>query len=151
MSQRLTCYEPNSAPPKPPPPGHPLVNTTDQWVNTTLRRALRQAADENASAVAVPSGRTVLSYNPGDEHGMGVFYDRIVPKNLGNILAKMDPAISRQIVEQLETPGRGMTGQGFSYFPLTDEAKTAIKRGMPLFGLGSALAAPTLADLLRER
>lgn len=55
-------------------PGHPLVNTTDQWTNTTLRRALRQAVEADAEFIAIPSGDTVLSYNPGDTGGMRGFY-----------------------------------------------------------------------------
>lgn len=55
-------------------PGNPLVNTTDQWTNTTLRRAIRQAAEANAEYIAIPSGDTVLSYNPGDTAGMRGFY-----------------------------------------------------------------------------
>jgi len=55
-------------------PGNPLVNTTDQWTTTTLRRALRQAAEADAAYIAIPSGDTVLSYNPGDEGGMRGFY-----------------------------------------------------------------------------
>jgi uncharacterized low-complexity protein len=34
------------------PAGHPLVNTTDQWTNTTLRRAIRQAIDQGADYIA---------------------------------------------------------------------------------------------------
>lgn len=54
--------------------GHPLVNTTDQWTNTTLRRAIRQAAEADADYIAIPHGDTVLSYNPGDDRGMWHFY-----------------------------------------------------------------------------
>lgn len=55
-------------------PGHPLVNTTDQWLNTTLRRAIRMASEEGQDYIAIPSGHTVLSYNPGQEGGMLGFY-----------------------------------------------------------------------------
>jgi len=121
-------------------PGNPLVNTTDQWVNTTLRRALRQAADSEADYVAIPSGKTVLSYNPGDERGMQAFYDQIVPKNLGNILGKYGKP-QRQYVETLDTPSRGAAGQGFSLFQLTPDARDQIKQGMPLFANGRPGAA----------
>lgn len=117
--------------------GHPLVNTTDQWTQTTLRHALKQAVDANADHIAVPSGKTVLTYNPGDEHGMEEFYNKIVPKNLGNILNKLDPETKRQYVEQLQTPN-GMKGQGFTTFPITDKVREAVKGGMPLFSNGSS-------------
>ena len=35
-------------------PGNPLVNTTDQWVNITLRRAIRQASEAGADYIANP-------------------------------------------------------------------------------------------------
>lgn len=54
--------------------GNPLVNTTDQWVTTTLRRAITQAVEADADYIAIPSGETVLSYNPGDRNGMREFY-----------------------------------------------------------------------------
>lgn len=56
------------------PAGNPLVNTTDQWVTTTLRRAITQAVEANADYIAIPSGDTVLGYNPGDTKGMREFY-----------------------------------------------------------------------------
>lgn len=57
-------------------PGNPLVNTTSQWLSTTLKRAIKQATEAGADYIAIPSGDTVLSYNPGDEHGMTSFYGR---------------------------------------------------------------------------
>jgi hypothetical protein len=62
-------------------PGNPLVNTTDQWVNTTLRRAIRQAIEADAEYIAIPSGDTVLSYNPGDTNGMRQFYGATITKD----------------------------------------------------------------------
>lgn len=121
-----------------PASGHPLVNTTDQWTNTTLRRAIQQANEAGADHIAIPSGKTVLGYNAGDEHGMNTFYDKIVPKNLGNILSKLDPSIKGQYVDQLETPGNGMAGSGFTVFPLTQAAKDAAKGGLPLFANGKS-------------
>lgn len=118
-------------------PANPLVNTTDQWVNTTLRRAIRQAAEAGADSIAIPSGKTVLSYNPGDEEGMSGFYDKIVPKNLKNLLAKLDPKTPAPVrVDQLITPTQGPRGKGFILIKLTDKAKaTALYEGMPMFSL----------------
>lgn len=96
-------------------PGHPLVNTTDQWTNTTLRRAIRMAAEADADYIAIPHGDTVLSYNPGDEAGMRGFYgsrssEGIVPKNLRKMMEKIDKDAAKPIkVEKLET-SQGMQG-----------------------------------------
>ena len=123
------------------PPGNPLVNTTDQWVNTTLRRAIRQAAEENADAIAIPSGDTVLSYNPGDTEGMRGFYDKIVPKNLRNLLQKIDKASpAPERIETLDSPsGATDLGKGFMLFPLTDAVKrSVVEEGQALFALRNA-------------
>jgi len=135
-------------------PGHPLVNTTDQWTNTTLRRGLRQAVEADAEFIAIPHGDTVLSYNPGDEGGMRGFYgsrfmEGIVPKNLRKLLEKIDKdAAKPSKVEALDTPsgprGWKQDGEarfdksqtGFTLFPLTDKVKRSImEEGQPLFAL----------------
>ena len=96
-------------------PGHPLVNTTDQWTQTTLRRAIRQAVEAGAEYIAVPHGDTVLSYNPGGEDGMRGFYgtrtsEGIIPKNLRKLLGALDKAAAAPVrVEKLETT-RGLQG-----------------------------------------
>ena len=135
-------------------PGHPLVNTTDQWTNTTLRHALKQAVDSGAEYIAIPHGDTVLSYNPGDVHGMRQFYgsrtsEGIVPKNLRKMLEKMDKDSAKPAkVEKLETPS-GMLAfadkgigpypkwdydqTGFTVFPITDKVREAVKSGQALF------------------
>lgn len=38
-------------------PGHPLVNTTDQWTSTSLRRALQLAAEAKAEGIALTPGK----------------------------------------------------------------------------------------------
>lgn len=137
------------ATPSDPIVGHPLVNTTDQWTNTTLRRALTQAANEGAEYVAIPSGETVLSYNPGDTHGMNTFYDKIVPKNLGNILSRIDKDARPFRVDQLEAPS-GPAGHGFTVFPLSEAARARIKsEGLPLFS-NIAPQPVTVEDILNQ-
>lgn len=147
--------------------GHPLVNTTDQWTNTTLRRAINQAVESGADHIAIPHGDTVLSYNPGDTNGMRGFYgsrdkEGIVPKNLRKILSGYDKDSPPPIrVTELETPSgkRGwkkdgekdfdQSQTGFTLFPLTEKAKTHVrKNGQPLFS-NPATAAP-LAGLLSQ-
>lgn len=156
-------------------PGHPLVNTTDQWSNTTLRRAIRQAAEADAEYIAVPHGDTVLSYNPGERDGMVGFYgsrsaEGIVPKNLRKMLEKIDGTIKPQRVTELETSDgklRGWQGPGlipkndartnqtgFTLFPLTEKVKASVKQeGLPLFAMKSEpeVRAPEQPGITPER
>jgi len=124
--------------------GNPLVNTTDQWTNTVLRRAIQQAIDSDAEKIAVPRGDTVLSYNPGDDHGMNAFYNDIVPKNLAKILAGLDrQGVAQKYVSQLATPS-GMRGNNFTVFDLTPAMRDAARKGMPLFAAPHAGLLPLL-------
>lgn len=122
-------------------PGNPLVNTTDQWVNTVIRRAIRQAAEAGADYIAIPSGATVESYNPqGDSEGNAIFYEKIVPKNLRNLLTKIDKASpAPERIETLDSPsGKTGLGKGFSLFKLTDAVKRSVmEEGQPLFRLAA--------------
>lgn len=140
-------------------PGHPLVNTTDQWVNTTLRRAIRQAAEADADYIAIPHGDTVLSYNPGGEHGMRGFYgsrdsEGIVPKNLRKLLQKIDrESPSPQKITEIETPHgerafnpeqRGSDFDreqtGFTLFPLSDKVKQSVMwEGQAMFAISDPM------------
>lgn len=141
-------------------PGNPLVNTTDQWTNTTLRRAIRMAAEADAEYIAIPSGDTVLSYNPGDTDGMRGFYDGIVPKNLRNIITKLDKASPPpQRIATLDSPsGKTGLGKGFTLFKLTDRVKQEVlDEGQPLFAFGGVqspeanISAYTEAVLMNRR
>jgi hypothetical protein len=134
-------------------PGNPLVNTTDQWTTTTLRRAIRQAIEADADYIAIPHGDTVLSYNPGDTNGMRGFYgsratEGIVPKNLRKLLQSIDKEAQPQKVETLTTPAgeRGYkpgadsefepNETGFTLFPLTPTVKDKVRaEGMPMFAM----------------
>lgn len=129
--------------------GNPLVNTTDQWVTTTLRRAITQAVEADADYIAIPSGDTVLSYNPGDTDGMREFYGKIVPKNLAKLLGTKGERI-----DTLDSPsGKTGLGKGFTLFPLTDEMKAKVQaEGMPMFSLPERMDGDdgTLAAGLKE-
>jgi hypothetical protein len=202
--------------------GHPLVANTDQWVNTTLRRAIRQAVEADADYIAIPTGGTVLTYNPGDIKGMREFYggrpkatpeqiaaqeaaiqraereafgeegsleqrpwnedaaeevriqrellvqlkrgtgeSGIVPKNLRNLLAKIDKEARPEYVDHLGSPvdGGGASGmklgEGFTIFPLTDKIKMAMRSddGLPLFAAkaGDEPEAPRIPPELIEQ
>lgn len=142
-------------------PGHPLVNTTDQWTTTTLRRAIRQAVEADAEYIAIPHGDTVLSYNPGQEGMLGFYGSRteegIVPKNLRKLLQNMDRNTPPpQRVEKLET-SQGAQGwnseekypfdkgnTGFTIVKLTDKVKkSVIDEGQALFALTAYHGSPS--------
>jgi uncharacterized protein YcbK (DUF882 family) len=53
-------------------PGNPLVNTTDQWVTTMLRKSLMEAVDSDAKYITIASGRTVHGYDMGTEESIKV-------------------------------------------------------------------------------
>lgn len=157
-------------------PGHPLVNTTDQWTNTTLRRALRQAVEANADYIAIPHGDTVVSYNPPGSEGPGGmrgFYgtrtsEGIVPKNLRKLIEKIDKDAAKPVkIEKLETSqgvegwqGEGDYGNnspkngadhaqtGFTLFPLTDKVKASVKEeGQALFAIRDDKTMPEGIDM----
>jgi hypothetical protein len=117
--------------------GHPLVNTTDQWVNTALRRMITQAVESGADQIAIPSGETIKAFKMGGkEDGIKYAYDEMYPKNLRNILKKIDPSIEPQKVDHLY----GQKGQalerskGFITFKITPKLREAVKKeGQPLF------------------
>jgi hypothetical protein len=126
--------------------GHPLVNTTSQWVATTLRRAINQAIEAGADKIAIPTGDTVLSYNPGDKHGMNEFYNKIMPLALKKIMRGHDadyPEPAR--VDKLETPTKGKVGKGFTVFPITDAIRKSVHGGQPLFARGGQVKKPSTA------
>lgn len=178
-------------------PPHPFVSTTDQWLNTTLRRALRQAVEADAQYIAIPTGDTVLGYNPGDTHGMREFYGTrtadpqliatlqaeyeravqqwgkrsagangaymdlarakgrsdtqtgIVPKNLRNILQKIDKTIAPEFVETLDSPsGKKNLGQGFTVFPITEKVRQSVLTdGLPMFAIKGPDAEPPRIEI----
>lgn len=127
-------------------PGHPLVNTTDQWVNTGLRKMIMEAVESGADQIAIPSGDTVLSFGMGGKSdGIKYAYDQMYPKNLRNILKKIDPSIEPQKVDHLygqkgQALGRS---QGFVTFKITDKVRSSIQsEGMPLFAVGGGRIEP---------
>lgn len=119
-------------------PVHPLVNTTDQWVDTAMRRMLARAVESGADSIAIPSGRTVEAYGMGaPPDGVAYAYDKMYPKNLRNIIQKLDKSVEGQRVDELF----GLSGEdlrrshGFTVFPITDKIRAAVEEGQPLFAL----------------
>lgn len=119
-------------------PSHPFVNTTDQWLTTTLRQVIRQAIAAGADSISIPSGATVLDYNlQGSEEGNEEFYNKIVPISLGKILKGMDSSIKSERVATVQSPVDGRElGQGFTVFPITDKVREYVERyGQSLMAL----------------
>jgi hypothetical protein len=122
-------------------PGNPLVNNTDAWVNVGLKRMIRQAVEAGADQIAIPSGDTVISFGMGGEAaGLKYAYDQMYPKNLRNLLQKIDKSVEGKKIENLY----GLEGEtlqrskGFTTFHLTDKVKQQVKgEGFALFSLGS--------------
>lgn len=126
--------------------GHPLVNTTDQWVNTGLRKMIMEAVESGSDQIAIPSGDTVLAFGMGGKSdGVKYAYDQMYPKNLRNILKKIDPSIEPQKVDHLYGQ-QGQTldrSQGFVTFKITDNVRSSIQsEGMPLFAVGGGRIEP---------
>lgn len=89
-------------------PGHPLVNTTDQWTTTGIRRLLQQAAEADAAGIALTPGQlqnerfglekhvSELSYNPSSQtltarlHNgrRGETFENTPPEKLASIVGK---------------------------------------------------------------
>jgi hypothetical protein len=53
-------------------PGHPMVNTTDQWVTTAMRRAIRMAVESGAEGIAITPGKL-----QAERFGLSQYVNRI--------------------------------------------------------------------------
>jgi hypothetical protein len=56
-------------------PGHPLVNTTDQWTQTAFRRLIRQAVEAGADYIAITPGKVQNDRFNLARHVQGLRYD----------------------------------------------------------------------------
>lgn len=131
---------------------HPMVGTSDQWQTTAMRRLIKQAVDEGAEVIAIPSGKTVESFGMGGKaDGLAYAYDKMYVKNMRNILSKMDKSITPERAEKLITPSKGAAGDGFMLFPITDKVRQAVKEGQPLFTQGTPAAAAISAEDKKRR
>lgn len=93
-------------------PGHPLVNTTDQWTTTAMRRLLQQANASGAEGIALTPGQlqnerfnlarhvSALRWSPDTE---GLHYRQ--PNAAGRIPSGNDPWYSAKTVTKEELPG----------------------------------------------
>lgn len=68
-------------------PGHPLVNTTDQWTTTAMRRLMQQAAESGAEGIALTPGQMQNERFGLEKHVRELAYDpqaRILTARLHN-------------------------------------------------------------------
>ena len=119
-------------------PGHPLVNTTDQWTTTAFRRLIRQAVEAGADYIALTPAS--VQYGPprnfGTKAGMEATYDGIYPRTLGKMLGKMDPEAGKMADMPLKSSVDGREfGAQFHTFPITDRVKDLVLGGQPMFAL----------------
>jgi hypothetical protein len=125
-------------------PGNPLVNTTDQWVTTMLRKSLMEAVDSDAQYITIASGKTVDGYDMGAPiDGLKYAYDEMYPKKLRDILKKIDPeaAKSMERIATVKASDGEDVGEGFVRFKLTDKVREEVRRGLPLFSKSDNTAA----------
>jgi len=113
---------------------HPTVETTDRWTNIGLRRLLRQAVEQDVDAVSLPTAKLIDKLGMGgQEEGHKGFYEKILPKNLGNILKELDPSIQPETTMLPRHPDVGPV----TMFRLTPMAREKIAKGQRLYSEGT--------------
>jgi hypothetical protein len=127
------------------PPFHPIVGDTSTNVDFMLRQVVKDAAEHGSTHIAIPTGRTVLGYNPGREEGMIGFYDKIVPRRLERLLLQLDGDTKRGVkVDDLKSwTGAPLSGRydeqgpmNYTQFELTPKAAKNARKGMRLYSVG---------------
>ena len=71
--------------------GAPFIESTDSWVNMTLKRQLLDAIESEADYITLPNPEMVKKYTHGDLEGHRAFYGEIAPSNLLDIARTYDP------------------------------------------------------------
>jgi len=71
--------------------GAPFIESTDAWVNMTLKRQLMDAVESGADYITLPNPEMVKKYTYGDIEGHRAFYGEIAPSNLLDIAKSYDP------------------------------------------------------------
>jgi len=71
--------------------GAPFIESTDSWVNMTLKRQLMDAIKSGADYITLPNPEMVKKYTQGDLEGHRSFYGEIAPSNLLDIARSYDP------------------------------------------------------------
>ncbi len=120
-------------------PSNPLVNTTDQWISTSLRQAIRHAVELDVDRIAIASGETVDSFDMGAPvDGLKYAYNEMYPKKLRKMLSKIDKnsAVPERVKTLKSHDGARDLGKGFTVFPITDQVRrVVIEEGLPLFSV----------------
>ncbi len=99
-------------------PGHPLVNTTDQWTTTAFRRLIRQAVEAGADYIALTPGKVQNERFSLEQHvrqlhykklGDGSYDISILPRDTtrrrmigeGIADAKLDEMVGREVAAKI--------------------------------------------------
>jgi hypothetical protein len=77
-----------------PQEGHILSSNVNRWVDVVLQRAIRQAVEEGATSITLPSAETVFRYNnPGaGMESLTNLYNNVAPRRMRELLREIDPA-----------------------------------------------------------
>lgn len=111
-------------------PHHPSIETTDRWTAIGLRRLLRQAVEADVDAISLPSAKVIDSLGMGGKQsGHEGFYDKILPKNLNQILSRIDPSIKMHMDTLVGHEDKGQV----MVFTLTPKAREKIAKGQRFY------------------
>jgi hypothetical protein len=112
---------------------------TDRITNIAVKQALEQAIDTGADFITFNRGDLVHGMTGGDLAGHQAYYDKILPKNVNKLLAKLEKQnkvkLPRLEKLQLKTESGPTLGRVFG-FKLTPELKKVFQGGVPAFRNG---------------
>lgn len=71
---------------------HPVAASVESWLDPTLRRIIKDAVDQGADSITLPSAETVFGYNPPgrSDAGLRELYNKIAPKRMAAMLRELD-------------------------------------------------------------
>ena len=120
--------------------GAPFIESTDTWVNMTLKRQLMDAIESGADYITLPNPEMVKKYTYGDLEGHRAFYGEIAPSNLLDIAKSYDP--DAQLVGKVIETSSAL--EAVTALPLTKRLVQAIMdKGISTYAVPLAVGAAT--------
>lgn len=117
--------------------GAPFIESTDSWVNMTLRRQLMDAIESGADYITLPNPEMVKKYTHGELEGHRAFYGEIAPRNLLDIAKSYDP--DAQLVGKIIETSAAL--EPVTALPLTRRLVEAImEKGIPTYAVPLAVS-----------
>jgi len=114
----------------------PLTESTNKWLDMTLKNNLYDAIQSGDKWFALPNARMVAEKTGGKLEGHRGFYEGIAPKRLEKILKQIDKDAKLEPINLETTDPKLADKQGVLGFRLTDEfIKKAYKKGIPQLGV----------------